>query len=99
MIKITEYRGDIQGFKKYIDSLIATTDNMKPADLENEMVNILQKIFDLRLAMEELDKEVQSARKAYEKKLTEYRYAEGELEKLRSYLKALSDDYTKKVTA
>jgi chromosome segregation ATPase len=96
---IAEFQGNMQDFKKYIDSLIATTANMRTDDLENEMVNILQKIFDLRLAMEELDKEVQSARKAYEKKLTEYRYAQGELEQLRNYLKTLSQDYAKKVTA
>jgi uncharacterized coiled-coil DUF342 family protein len=96
---IAEFQGNMQDFKRYIDSLIATTDNMKPSDIENEMVNALQKILDLRLAMEELDNEVQSARKAYEKKLTEYRYAEGELEQLRNYLKALSQDYAKKVTA
>lgn len=96
---IAEYQGDMQGFKKYIDSLIATTDNMKPTDLENEMANILGKIFDLRFAREQVHKEVDEAKKAYEKKLTEEKYIDGEMEKLRSYLKALSDDYVKKVTA
>jgi hypothetical protein len=96
---IAEYQGDMAGFKKYIDSLIATTEDMRPSDLENEMVNILGKIFDLRLAKKQLDKEVNDAKKVYERKLTEQKYLDGELEKLRSYLKALSDDYTKKVRA
>ena len=96
---IAEFQGNMQDFKKYIDSLIATTENMQPSDIENEMVNILGKIFDLRFAREQVHKEVNEAKKAYEKKLTEEKYIDGEIEKLRSYLKVLSDDYTKKVTA
>ncbi|WP_026486703.1 hypothetical protein [Caldanaerobius polysaccharolyticus] len=96
MFKIAEFKGDIQEFKRYVDSLIATTEGLSREDIEFEMASALQKIFDLEVERKAVWKEVEEVKKKYEKKLHEAQWIDGEIAKCREYLATLADDYVRK---
>ncbi|WP_026486828.1 hypothetical protein [Caldanaerobius polysaccharolyticus] len=96
MFKIAEFKGDMQGFKRYVDSLITTTEVLSRENIEFEMASALQEIFNLQIEQKVAWHEVEEAKKIYEKKLHEAQRIDAEIIKLREYLTSLANDYAKK---
>lgn len=94
MFKIAEFKGNIQEFKSYIDSL-TTKSSLSKEDIEFEMASVLQEIFNLQIGQKVAWHEVDDAKKIYEEKMHEAQRIDAEIVKLREYLTSLANDYTR----